>query len=393
MPTRRDHRRDGTPCRSPIVLPSGYCRAHQEQADHGSTLCFRIDYLAKDLELDLRDSEAVEFRYDDGHPVTVLLRSATPQELKKYDVRYGSPYCVAQCRRVPSPPIGRVFEYLEQNRVPPECGQAIEHSEHFSDTQYADTEGRFEQSRMPPLRFWPQPFQSFAEQVQSELSDCARRTITTLRWRTDALGPSRPLVGDEFQWSRNGETWKLMPVSHLEVYVSHHLLPRIPRSLRDEILELATSDMTEPLGHDLLREAQGQMHGNPRAALVLAIAAVETHVKNCIATLVPDAKWLVSEVQSPPVVRMLKDYLPRLPAKCTIQDRVRPPPQDLMELLKKGVQIRNSIVHGKTYTLKHATLREVLLTVRDVLWLLDYYRGFKWALAYLREETLEMLKQ
>src|SRR5918992_486833 len=51
--------------------------------------------------------------------------------------------------------------------------------------------------------------------------------------------------------------------------------------------------------------------------------------KNFVAELVPDAEWLVEEAPTPPLVSMLKNYLPKLPAKSTIEGGVLPPPSKL----------------------------------------------------------------
>ena len=65
---------------------------------------------------------------------------------------------------------------------------------------------------------------------------------------------------------------------------------------------------------------------------------------------------------------MLRDYLPLLPVKNTIGGRVLPPPQDeILNVLTKGVQLRNKVTHTGAAEPKYETLEEVLLAVRDVL--------------------------
>jgi hypothetical protein len=115
-------------------------------------------------------------------------------------------------------------------------------------------------------------------------------------------------------------------------------------------------------------------------------------VKELVASLVLDAEWLVGNLPSPPLVKMLEEYLPLLPVRCTIGGKALPPPQDALKSLRKGVTLRNQIAHAGGVTLKYETLEEVLLAVRDVLWLLDYYGGMEWAYEHVRDETKAMLE-
>jgi hypothetical protein len=111
--------------------------------------------------------------------------------------------------------------------------------------------------------------------------------------------------------------------------------------------------------------------------------AAETGVKHLISTLVPAAAWLVEEIPSPPLVQILEKYVPSLPARLTINGKVLPPPDWLISVIRKGVRLRNEIVHGHQTELKSDSLREILLAVRDLLYLYDLYAGHEWAVQYL----------
>jgi hypothetical protein len=91
---------------------------------------------------------------------------------------------------------------------------------------------------------------------------------------------------------------------------------------------------------------------------------------------------------SPPVPAMVKNYLPKLPVRCTFGGEVHPPPRTVRKHIDKAVEQRNTVAHSaKTDALDYEALKEWFLAIRDVLWLLDYYRGFQWALTHIREET------
>jgi hypothetical protein len=165
-------------------------------------------------------------------------------------------------------------------------------------------------------------------------------------------------------------------------------------ALVSEIVDLLTLEGDEPIGHKLFREAWNNRLSDPRSSLLMAIAAAEVGFKHFATVLVPDTEWLVENMPSPPLVPMLRDYLPRLPAKKSFAGKVLPPPEkEILDVLKKGVLLRNKLAHTAPPEPSYETLEEVLLAVRDVLWLLDYYRGFGWALSNVRPEVRTKMEQ
>ena len=82
-----------------------------------------------------------------------------------------------------------------------------------------------------------------------------------------------------------------------------------------ELTAMVTSDIREPLAHQLLREAWNLRHTNPRISVVIGVAAAEVGMKQLVAMLVPHARWLVEELPSPPLVPMMRHYLAELPIR------------------------------------------------------------------------------
>lgn len=107
-------------------------------------------------------------------------------------------------------------------------------------------------------------------------------------------------------------------------------------------------------------------------------------MKQLIASLVPDARWLVEELPSPPLVPMMKHYLPDLPIRAPVEREHRCP-RHLRSALQTAIEERNDVVHrGLSPT---ADLRNTLTRIREFLYLLDFYGGHEWAVAKLSEET------
>jgi hypothetical protein len=225
---------------------------------------------------------------------------------------------------------------------------------------------------------YPQHVQSYTEQISRELTEAAAAVISLLRWRYSGEGSDRPLraiLSDGFSF--DGKLWNPLPTS---------LGVSIELELDEEsvlwVQSARASGAAEPLAHGLFREAWALGPTNPRTALIIGMAAAEIGFKQFVAECVPAAEWLVEEIQSPPLEKMLKEYLPSLPS--TVQPS--PPPESLLRSLRKGSTVRNQAIH-RGLSVRMDTALEVLDSVRDLLWMLDYFRGFSWALDYVRTDV------
>jgi hypothetical protein len=150
------------------------------------------------------------------------------------------------------------------------------------------------------------------------------------------------------------------------------------------------AEVDEPVAHELFREAWTGIHGNLRSALVLGIAAAEVATKDMIGKLVPGSEWLVTNLPSPPLVQIVSDYIPQLNVKNSFDGKVVWW-DDLVPTLRKGVTLRNQVAHAGGPKLEFDTVESILLTVRDYLWLVDYYSGEEWALKHIRAEVQQKL--
>jgi hypothetical protein len=138
---------------------------------------------------------------------------------------------------------------------------------------------------------------------------------------------------------------------------------------------LLTSEIEEPTSEELLREAWTAHEVNPRSGLLLAVAAAEVGFKELVIDLVPEVRYLTLNVQSPPLVRLLKNSLPELPVR---QGTATPAPQELRKVIEKAVEARNELAHQGKFDRLNVDLDEVLDAVRSVLHQFAYYRGFTW---------------
>jgi hypothetical protein len=231
------------------------------------------------------------------------------------------------------------------------------------------------------------------KQALSDLSKAARRAVEIMRWRHGSPGHTRPIRSSlTSRWSIDGSDWKGVTDNMSGVMTMGPGYKPWSIAIEQSVQELIQNRSSEPIGHDLYREATALEHSNPRSATVLAVAAAEVGFKQFVLTLVADARWLVENLPSPPLAQMLVDFLPTLPVRCRVKGQQPLIPSSLLDEIKKAVKLRNEIVHrGQAPGLKIQTINSVLHTVRDLLYLLDFYSGNQWAFDILSYETRKSL--
>jgi hypothetical protein len=244
---------------------------------------------------------------------------------------------------------------------------------------------------IPSLALFQQDFRNFINQISEELTEAIKRSITTIRWYTDHLGKHSPFSFLNFTWTNDGINWYPVPNT---VYGSMEMIPggiQLAKKDKDEVLSLIKSHNIEPVYHSLFREAWEQRWQNPRSSVILSISAVEVSVKQLIEKALPDATWLITKLQSPPVFLIFKEYLPQLKVDNMMNGVQILPSATMIDDLKKWVTIRNEITHLGKKPLAGDKLEEMLLTIKDILHIMDFNCGHKWAIRHIRESTLHSI--
>jgi hypothetical protein len=221
------------------------------------------------------------------------------------------------------------------------------------------------------------------------------RTIRLIRWRANSEGkphPIRSALDGGFRWSLDGGDWK--PV---EDCVHFRISVHVNSVWSDEgdkfLVTEAPGELDEPLGHELLREAWTNRAENPRSSIVLAAAAAEVGFKQFASKVLPDSAWILESVQSPPLVKMLKDLFPWSRLNVQINGQNLTPPDSVTTALEKAVHLRNDIVHGRAGNVNGKTATSVWVAVRDLLYFLDFAQGHQWALYHLSGEARKHFPQ
>jgi hypothetical protein len=147
--------------------------------------------------------------------------------------------------------------------------------------------------------------------VGSRLHDSLLRAVCVLRWRTGTTGHHDPVRNSRgLHWSDDAQTWKLVP-GYLKLQIDYGILSsKMSDGLRASFMHfLIESGSSEPLAHELFHEAWNQRTDSPRSSLLIAVAAAEVGIKSLVSELVPNTKWLAFNAPTPPLTRMLKEYL------------------------------------------------------------------------------------
>jgi hypothetical protein len=337
---------------------------------------FKLEYTVG--KLIIPPEVMINFEYGGPHEIKVSLRAPTNEEQVTGHVATNA-FCTASSAVEPNDRVQDIFMMITVNQIKP-----ADDGWSQSSIGYSLPDGS--RIRIPGLAVFPEHFRSFIMYVENELADWAVRTISVLRWRANELGPHNPIKTRGLYWSNDGNFWHPAPTDFKMVSEIQGPIES-SNQIREEVETIVRSGGSAPLHHDLFREAWEQRYKNPRSALVIGMAAAELSVKHCISTLVPDAEWLATNLPTPPLIRILIEYLPKLPVRFKLEGKINPPPKNVLDTLKKGVTIRNQLSHAGNTNPSIEDVDEILQAVHDLLWLIDFYSGSEWALEYLRPDT------
>jgi hypothetical protein len=234
----------------------------------------------------------------------------------------------------------------------------------------------------------------FIDPIYFNLRAISLSTITIFNWTHGLDSPADPCptLRSKTSYSEDEENWFEFSLARtiglLIEEATHSIYAR--NAQIDEVVRKVEAGVEEPLGRQLFREAWSQVGTNPRSALVIGVTAAEVGLKRLIATLVPETDWLMQEIQTPPIGKILRKFLLTLPLKARRWDgRPIAPPKQFIGLIEKAVEHRNKVVHTGAPPPRREELAKMLRAIGDLLWYYDVYQGKYWAINYC---TLEIIK-
>jgi hypothetical protein len=210
--------------------------------------------------------------------------------------------------------------------------------------------------------------------------EAANAVIALYRWRWMLDVPATPFETYEAAYSLEPGEWDRIQPTSVTITAGW---PR-PRSTIAQqapaVEQLLTSAAREPLAHQLLIEAVGTAKSSERVSLMFSVIALEVGLKALIIELQPQTEWILTEMPSPPIIAILCNYLPTLPAGFLIGGK-KPSgiSKRVIDDVKKAVTLRNNLAHRGVAKIDAVWLDDWLLNCKDLLYLFDVYAGRLWA--------------
>jgi len=232
------------------------------------------------------------------------------------------------------------------------------------------------------LDYYPNPFIDFVCTVNNKLASAGRSVTSILRWRYAQEGESSPINSrGTFCFNESKDCWVPVPnrFSVSSVTPRQSLLNPSKVDGR-EITKLLKTNNTEPLAHELLREAKELQYKSRRSSVLIAVSAAEVAIKSVVVERIPDASWLIEDYQAPPIVDILINFFPTLfSAKEIFYKPTKK--EGIVKTIFDAVHIRNQMVHKGEAPPCAKKVASILEDIEILIWGCDFLSGHKWALS------------
>lgn len=256
-------------------------------------------------------------------------------------------------------------------------------------------DGKFSDGFHPRRYQCPKDIIQLIEVVESDLLLQTDRFLKLMRWRQNFDSPEKVVTHSTLYWRVREGAYPITPLDegpHKQTEVEAMFGIHWDESYSAEIEDLwKINTITEPLGHSLLREAATLSYSSPLSSILIMTTALETAVKMHISQIAPETQWLMQELQSPPIFKILKDYIPgiyRLQGKeIEFWDNILP----LIKKTQKLFEIRNKVAHTGKLPPDSRPIDEYLNLVSDILYLIDVLEGHEWAKSFVSHEYRKTL--
>lgn len=228
-------------------------------------------------------------------------------------------------------------------------------------------------------------FHQQSRAISTEIWDVMSMFLNNWAWKLGGhlrypalrrIGPTE-LQLEEYDWravrflspSSTSVGYSILPIGSLGLYNGH----------QDEFRQPI------PIHFETFAEAQSLIDSNPRLALVGLVTSIETATKDCIRRLAPETDWIISELQSPPLKRLVHEYIPQLvdsqldrPMSTMLLSVVNNN-LDLRDRLSSMVEKRNALVHGRSVTIRKNSLEGYFEYCHKLLWAFEEIKGNEYA--------------
>lgn len=300
---------------------------------------------------------------------------------------YDNLECKATCVLATSTDVASFVDKIAHGEYLPIAGAPVTLPVRVRGEERIDAQGKLLYGKTIPFEILPPAVQELWMSAHELLTSTQARFLRLLRWGQDLDGAHRPYDGRPSLYWRAGNSPD-----------KAHYATRGPRSTAalgtadvrggDDIVwetaqaaairDLWDLGTDQPIAHELLCEARRlAAQGSDRGALLVAATAVETGVKDHIGRLRPHTQWILNNLPSPPIHKLLRKYIPEMHSDCEYVSDWK----FLAPLWKRCVELteaRNGTAHVGALV-DAAALEVHLETAADILYVLDVLAGNGWA--------------
>ncbi len=209
-----------------------------------------------------------------------------------------------------------------------------------------DCEGKLQPGFRPSFEGLPPSLRVICDKVSQSAQVATERFFGLLRWTQRDDTPFKAVSSTWLYWRTNGggeyQRVGLKRQEHTTESTGGIKWADADQKLLRSVWQDAKN---EPLAHELWREGWYLVGCSPRTALLMLATALETGVTRHISSVEPTTKWLRSNIPSPSVHKLYKDYLPNLYAEKNIDHGHWSQLSDFFKTLQKIYEARNELVY------------------------------------------------
>lgn len=182
-----------------------------------------------------------------------------------------------------------------------------------------------------------------------------------------------------------GHSWRAVATADETVGSLSTSYFEIPRDAKFDPLDDRNETET-PIPFKFYFQALSLAKSNQILCIPMMITAIESAIRRFISRTVPGSEWIVEELASPPIVKMLREFIAPAIEKSHQTSILESTVQgDDLELLGKLVQMRNRIMHGREVRISQDNVEKGLLVTHSLIWTLEHFGGSEWAESYAFE--------
>jgi hypothetical protein len=252
------------------------------------------------------------------------------------------------------------------------------------------SDGTLSEGYSLPWRCLPEELKAICSNSFDELTSETQRFVKLITWFFNTSHVHDPVQHISLYWNTRGQDYHVVKLpQEPSGYWQNDVVWN--EANEASFVSLWKSASEEPLGHELFREAGSLLHSAPRSALLMLANALEAGVKSYISERVPVTQWLLTETQSPPIKKMLQKFVPTLRPAAPVDLSHWSGLTTMFNRIERRITERNHLTHLGAMECEHNRLIEFKEDVSDVLYILDYLNGERWAINNVRRETCQAL--